>query len=192
MRWIVFAVLAAASFSALAGAVDVNLSNDTIEAKYDSAAGAADWTFGGLYNRDDKSYALNVGLLATGDAGAGNSRIEGGLGGKIYTVHVPGSDVAALALGGQVRWFPGNGSFGFGGYAFYAPKVVTFVDGTNFYDAGLRGGRGDPEQLRVPRLSLDESRVGQRHLGLCRPRRVCRPYGQILRSTRPSDPEVPR
>ncbi len=138
MRWIVFAVLAAASFSALAGAVDVNLSNDTIEAKYDSAAGAADWTFGGLYNRDDKSYALNVGLLATGDAGAGNSRIEGGLGGKIYTVHVPGSDVAALALGGQVRWFPGNGSFGFGGYAFYAPKVVTFVDGTNFYDAGLR------------------------------------------------------
>ncbi|HZE09979.1 MAG TPA: YfaZ family outer membrane protein [Burkholderiales bacterium] len=139
MRWIVFAVLAAASFSAVAGTIDVNLSNDTIEARYDSAAGAADWTFGALYNRDDKNYAFNVGLLAAGDAGAGGSRIEGGVGGKIYTVRVADSDVAALALGGQVRWFPNNGSFAVGGYAFYAPKVVTFMDGKNFYDTGIRG-----------------------------------------------------
>jgi hypothetical protein len=138
MRWIVFAVLAAASLSAVAGTLDINLSNDTVEAKYDSPVGAADWTFGGLYNRDDKNYAFNIGLLATGDSGAGGSRIEGGLGGKVYTVHVPGSDVAALALGGQVRWFPGNRSVGIGGYAFYAPKVVTFIDGQSFYDSGLR------------------------------------------------------
>ena len=138
MRWIVFAVLAAASFSAAAGTLDINLSNDTVEAKYDTPAGAADWTFGGLYNRDEKSYFLNLGLLATGDAGNKDNRIEGGLGGKIYTVHVPDNDVLALALGGQVRWFPGNRSFAFGGYAFYAPKVVTFIDGRSFYDAGLR------------------------------------------------------
>ena len=138
MRWIVFAVLAAASFSAVAGAVDINLSNDTIEARYDNPVGAADWTFGGLYNRDEKNYAFNIGLLATGDTGAGNSRIEGGLGGKVYTVRVADSDVAALALGGQVRWFPGNRSFGFGGYIFYAPKVVTVLDGEGFYDAGIR------------------------------------------------------
>jgi hypothetical protein len=138
MRWIVVAVLAAASFSAVAGSVDVNLSNDTLEAKYEQAVGAADWTFGGLYNRDDKNYDFNVGLLAAGEGSAGKSRVEGGLGGRIYGVHVAGSDVAALALGGQLRWFPGNGSFGFGGYAFYAPKVVTFIDGKNFYDVGLR------------------------------------------------------
>jgi hypothetical protein len=138
MRWIVFAVLAAASFSVVAGTLDINLSNDTIEAKYDSPAGAADWTFGGLYNRDEKNYALNIGLLAIGDSGAGGSRIEGGVGGKVYTVHVPDSDVVALALGGQVRWFPGNRSFAIGGYAFYAPKVVTFIDGRSFYDSGLR------------------------------------------------------
>jgi hypothetical protein len=138
MRWIVFAVLAAASFSAAAGTLDINLSNDTVEAKYDTPAGAADWTFGGLYNRDDKTYFLNLGVLATGDAGNKDNRIEGGLGGKIYTVHVPDNDVLALALGGQVRWFPGNRSVGIGGYAFYAPKVVTFIDGRSFYDAGLR------------------------------------------------------
>jgi hypothetical protein len=138
MRWIVFAVLAAASYSALAGVVDVNLSNDTIEARFDSAAGAADWTFGALYNRDQKNYALNIGLLATGDKGVENSRIEGGVGGKVYSVRVADSDVAALALGGQVRWFPGNRSFAIGGYAFYAPKVVTVLDGESFYDTGIR------------------------------------------------------
>ena len=139
MRWIVFAVLAAASFSAVAGTIDINLSNDTVEAKYDSAAGAADWTFGALYNRDEKNYSFNVGLLAAGDKDIGGSRIEGGVGGKIYAVRVAESDVTALALGGQVRWFPNNGSFAIGGYAFYAPKVVTFIDGQNFYDTGIRG-----------------------------------------------------
>lgn len=138
MRWIVFAVLAAASVCAEAGTLDINLSNDTVEAKYDSPVGAADWTFGGLYNRDEKNYTFNVGLLAVGDKDAGGSRFEGGVGGKVYTVHVPNNDVLALALGGQVRWFPGNRSFGIGGYAFYAPKVVTFGDGSSFYDTGLR------------------------------------------------------
>lgn len=137
MRWIAFAALAATSVSAGAGTLDINLSNDTVEGKYDAPVGAADWTFGGLYNRDDKSYFANIGLLASGDLGSG-SRIEGGVGGKVYAVHVPDNDVTALALGGQVRWFPGNRSFGIGGYAFYAPKVVTFMDGKNFYDTGLR------------------------------------------------------
>ena len=144
LRLFVFALLAAASFSAAAGSVDVNLSNDTIEGKFYANAGAADWTFGGLYNRDTKDRAVNVGLLATGDSTFGNSRIEGGLGGKLYsvTIHnrdaVPNADVLALALGGQLRWFPGNGSFALGAYAFYAPHVVTLLDGQRFFDIGVR------------------------------------------------------
>lgn len=138
MRWIVLAVLASASFSAMAGAVDANLSSHTVEAKYYGNVGVADWTFGFLYNRDENNRAANVGVLATGDTGIGNSRIEGGLGGKLYGVHVAGSDVLSVALGGQVRWFPGNGPFAIGGYAFYAPSVVTFLDGQRFYDAGIR------------------------------------------------------
>jgi YfaZ precursor len=140
MRLIVFALLAAASFSAAAGSVDINLSNTTVEAKFYANAGAADWTFGGLYNRDTKDRALNVGLLATGDSAIANSRIEGGLGGKLYSVTVsnPNADVLALALGGQLRWFPGNGSFAIGPYAFYAPRVVTVLDGQRFFDVGVR------------------------------------------------------
>jgi len=138
LRLTAFALLAAASFSAAAGSVDLNLSNDTIEAKYYGNAGAADWTFGGLYNRDTRDRAVHVGLLATGDSAFGNSRIEGGLGGKVYSVTVGNADLVALALGGQLRWFPGNGSFALGTYAFYAPHVVTFMDGQRFYDVGVR------------------------------------------------------
>ena len=138
MRLIVFALLAAASFSAAAGSVDLNLSNHMIEAKFYANAGAADWTFGGLYNRDTRDRALNVGLLATGDSAIGNSRFEGGLGGKVYSVTVGNADVLALALGGQARWFPGNGSFALGAYVFYAPHVVTLLDGQRFFDVGVR------------------------------------------------------
>jgi hypothetical protein len=138
MRSIVFALLAAANFSAAAGSVDFNLSNHSIEAKFYANAGAADWTFGGLYNRDTKDRALNVGLLATGDSAIGNSRFEGGLGGKVYSVRAGSADVLALALGGQVRWFPGNGSFALGTYVFYAPHVVTLLDGQKFFDVGVR------------------------------------------------------
>lgn len=138
MRWIVFAALTLASFAAAAGTLDVNLSNDTLEAKFDQPVGAADWTFGGMYNRDDKNYLLNIGLLAAGDGSVGTSRFSGGLGGKIYTVHVGDFNVGALALGGELRWFPGNGPFALGGYAWYSPSVVTFIDGKDFYDTGLR------------------------------------------------------
>jgi len=138
MRLIFFALLAAASFSAAAGSVDLNLSNHSIEAKFYANAGAADWTFGGLYNRDSRDRALNVGLLATGDSAIGNSRFEGGLGGKVYSVTVGNADVLALALGGQARWFPGNGSFALGAYVFYAPHVVTLLDGQRFFDVGVR------------------------------------------------------
>jgi hypothetical protein len=138
MRLTVLTLLAAASFSAAAASVDVNLSNDTLEAKYTGNAGLADWTFGGLYNRNTQDRALNVGLLATGESSIAGSRIEGGLGGKVYSVTVGDSHLLALALGGQVRWFPGNGPFAFGGYGFYAPHVVTLLDGESFWDIGVR------------------------------------------------------
>jgi hypothetical protein len=138
MRLIVFALLAAASLSAVAGTVDINLSNDTLEANYVANAGLAEWTFGGLYNRDTKDRDLNVGLLATGEASIAGSRIEGGLGGKVYSATVGDLQLVALALGGQARWFPGNGSFALAAYGFYAPHVVTLIDGEKFWDVGVR------------------------------------------------------
>ena len=138
LRLIVFALLAAASVSAAADSVDINLSSDTIEARYNSSVGVGEWTFGGLYNRDEKNRAVNVGLLGTGETRAKGSRVEGGLGGKLYVATVDSQELAALGLGGQLRWFFGDGPFAVSGYLFYAPRVVTFLDGKHFWDVGVR------------------------------------------------------
>jgi len=86
---------------------------------------------------------LNVGLLATGDSAIGNSRFEGGLGGKVYSVTVGNAtvgnaDVLALALGGQVRCFSATGRLLSELTLFYAPHVVTLLDGQRFFDVGVR------------------------------------------------------
>jgi hypothetical protein len=138
LRLIVLALLAGASVSATADSVDVNLSRDSIEARYYSAVGLADMTFGALYNQNQRDWAANVGLLATGESSPAGSRLEGGLGGKLYAVSVGGAHLLALGLGGQFRWFPGSGSIGLGGYAFYAPSIVTTMDGESFREAGVR------------------------------------------------------
>lgn len=138
LRLIVFALLAAASVSAAADSVDLNLSSDSIEARYNTGFGAGEMTVGALYNNNQNDWAANVGLLATSESIHANSRLEGGLGGKVYAVSVGSSQVLALGLGGQFRWFPGNRSVGVGGYAFYAPNIVTGVDGKRFWEAGVR------------------------------------------------------
>ena len=141
LRLIVFALLAAASFSAAAGSVDLNLSSHSIEAKFYANAGAADWTFGGLYNRDTRDRALNVGLLATGDSAIGGSRFEGGLGGKVYSVTVGNADVLALALDHPLRL----GLVVLGEVADGGQDALVF---------GERGGLG-PEMLTAPAFAAD-------------------------------------
>jgi len=138
LRLSVFALLAGASVSASAGSVDVNLSRDSIEARYYSSAGLVEMTVGGLYNQDQKNWDVNVGLLSTGESYNAGSRLEGGLGGKLYAVSVGKSQVVALGLGGQFRWFFASGPIGIGGYAFYAPSVVTTLDGESFREVGVR------------------------------------------------------
>ncbi len=138
LRVIVFALLAAATASAAADSVDLNLSSDTIEAKYNSGVGFGEWTFGALYNRDQKDQLVNVGLLATGETRVGGSRVDAGLGGKLYAISIDNDEVLALGLGGQLRWFFGDGPFSVAGYGFFAPRVVTFLDGVWFWEAGVR------------------------------------------------------
>jgi len=138
LRLIVFALLAAASVPAAADSVDLNLSSDSIEAKYNGSTGFGEWTVGALYNRDQKDQLVNVGLLATGETRVGSSRVDAGLGGKLYATSIGNEEVLALGLGGQVRWFFGDGPFAIGGYGFLAPRVVTFLEGVWFWEAGVR------------------------------------------------------
>ena len=133
----ILVALAAAGFSgtALADSIDINLNNDSIQATYASYWGAADFSVGFVSNRDTHDWVASAGLLALGTRQAA-TRTEVAVGGKVYLVSVGNSDLRALGLGGAVRVFPRNGPIGIGGYAFYAPDIVTGGDGKSFWEAG--------------------------------------------------------
>jgi YfaZ precursor len=127
----------ALSGPALADSIDINLNSDSIQAEYASYWRTADFTLGLLSNRDTKDWVASAGLLARGAKQTAGSRTEVGLGGKVYVVSVGHDDIEALGLGGAVRVFPGNGPIGIGGYAFYAPDIVTGGDGKRFWETGV-------------------------------------------------------
>jgi hypothetical protein len=139
LRITIAAALVALGYSAGASAdsIGITLSNDVVAAEYGTNLRTADLTFGGLYNRDNKNRFADIGLLAHGESTSGG-RTEIGVGGRVYGAHADDQDLVGLALGGQVRWFPTSAPIAIGGYAFYAPSVLTGVDGKNFWDASAR------------------------------------------------------
>jgi len=134
---IIPALLAAAGFggTALADSIDINLNDHSVQATYASNWRAADFSVGVVSNRDTHDWVASAGLLALGTRQAA-TRTEVAVGGKVYLVSVGNSDLRALGLGGAVRVFPRNGPIGIGGYAFYAPDIVTGGDGKSFWEAG--------------------------------------------------------
>ena len=139
LRVTIAAALVALGYSAGASAdsIGITLGNDVIAADYGTNLRTADLTFGGLYNRDNKNRYADVGLLAHGESMSGG-RTEVGVGGRLYGAHADDQDLVGLALGAQVRWFPGPAPIALAGYAFYAPRVITGVDGKIFWDASAR------------------------------------------------------
>jgi ABC-type amino acid transport substrate-binding protein len=134
------AAVAAAGLAAAASAdsFDINVNSDAVEARYATNFRSAEFTVGGLYNGDEDAWLASTGLLAIGERSTKDSRSEAGLGGRIYGGSVDNQDLLALALGGQFRWFPGNGPFGVGAYGYIAPDVVTGIDAKLFWEAGAR------------------------------------------------------
>lgn len=136
---IILAALAAGFSSAVsADSLDINLNDDSIQAIYATNWRAAEFNVGLLSNTDQNDWVTSIGLLALGEQQTGNTRIEGGLGGKIYLADVANEDVLALGLGGQFRTFPNNGPIGISGFLYYAPDIVTALDGKKFWEWGVR------------------------------------------------------
>jgi len=140
MRLRIFLAAVAAGFSVpvLADSLDINLNNDSVQAIYATDWRKAEFNAGFLSNGDQNDWVASMGLLASGEKQTGEMRTEAGLGGKVYVADVSNKDVLALGLGGQFRVFPNNGPIGFGGYLYYAPDVITFMDGKKFWEWGVR------------------------------------------------------
>jgi hypothetical protein len=139
MRTLLAASLLPFGGGALADSFDINLSSDSIQAVYGRAFGAAEVTAGALYvDKGDNPWAAHLGLLVSGEPRSSASRSEAGLGARLYFASAGSNDAAALALGGQFRWFPGDGLVGVGAYGYFAPDIVTGLDANRLWEAGAR------------------------------------------------------
>lgn len=126
------------SGAAAADSLDINLNDDSLEGIYTSNWRTAEASAGLLYNDDKEDWVASAGLLALGERQNANRVFQGGLGGKLYMASVSNEDIIALGLGGQVRVYPGNGPIAISGSVFYAPDIVTILDGEEFWEANLR------------------------------------------------------
>ncbi len=140
MRLRIFVAAVAAGFSVpvMADSLDINLNNDSVQATYATAWRQAEFNVGLLSNTDQNDWAASMGLLASGEKQTADARVEAGLGGKVYAASVSNKDVLALGLGGQFSVHPNSFPIGFGGYLYYAPDVITFLDGKKFWEWGAR------------------------------------------------------
>lgn len=121
---------------AKADGLDIFLNDNTVSLDYLTTYRGSDINFGYLYSTGG-DWAANVGLLVLGREYGADSKIEGGLGAKAFVTSVGGESVLAGSIGGQLTYFPRSSKFGLGGYAYYAPDIITF-GGTSFFQYGVR------------------------------------------------------
>ena len=127
--------------SVSARSIDINLSDDAAQFKYSSLIGGTTYgrselTYGFLFNEDDV-FLAELGLLVIDQAGSKSPGLELGVGPRAYFADTDNSsaDVAALGLGGQIRYknlaVP---RIVYTAEAFYAPSIVSFLDADSMYE----------------------------------------------------------
>ncbi|HKK04248.1 MAG TPA: YfaZ family outer membrane protein [Gammaproteobacteria bacterium] len=139
-RIVIVGLLALASGNVFAQTIQAELSNSSARFNYATSVwgkqyGRAEVGGGLLYN-DDSNYAVNADLHVYNDSY--ESPLELGVGGRIYYVDVGPYNVLALALGLRFNYAPqALHGFGIGAHYYYAPKVVTGLDGDHMSEYGI-------------------------------------------------------
>lgn len=126
--------LALVSTGVQANGLDISLSDETANVVYltDSGSfgyGGADVGFGLFWNEND-DFVGHANILVTSNPQSGNN-FQFGVGAKGFlgTVDVPDEDVAAVGIGGVVRYvIPAQTPMGISVEAYYAPDITSFSD----------------------------------------------------------------
>lgn len=129
---------------ALADAVDIALSDKSARFHYDnSVAQSQDLNIelGYLYNTDNTHlFLLGLNVVGQSNDVAG---LSASIGGRFYSASAKpeGSgknELAALALGTDIRYKFPDKPIGLAAYGYYAPKIVSFLDADRLSEVGLR------------------------------------------------------
>lgn len=135
-RHLIAIILLVTTGAVKADGLDIFLNNKTVSIDYLTTYRGSDIDFGFLTNTSS-NWVASAGLLVLGREYGAESKMEGGLGAKIYFSSVGGNSITAAAIGGQMTYFPRSSKFGMGGYLYYSPDIITF-GGTSFIEYGVR------------------------------------------------------
>jgi hypothetical protein len=136
-RW-ASVLLAAISSGAAADSLDINLHDEALRATYaviPPARRGVEVEIGHYFNEDDQ-FITHLGMHVSGENWSQRGVFDIGLGGRLVYVNTDPFDEAALAVGMRLRFSPVQ-RLGVGGSIYYAPQIVTFMDGENYQEATL-------------------------------------------------------
>ena len=143
-RCVAALTIALCSTSAHANGFDISLSDETANVVYltDSGSfgyGGADIGFGLFWNEND-DFAAHANILVTSNPQSGNN-FQFGVGAKGYLGNVdgPDEDIAAVGIGGLVRYvIPSQTPMAFSLEGYVAPDITSFSDTEELREVSAR------------------------------------------------------
>jgi hypothetical protein len=137
-------VMMTAASAVKADALDLNLNNDSVQLLYISpftsneGIGGANLEVGVIYTEAD-DYLGIIGLDVKGEAGSGSPGLVAGVGVRGYAIGLDTIDISALAIGGLVQYSPpALNRLSVVAQVFYAPEILTFMDGKHMQSVEFR------------------------------------------------------
>ncbi len=136
-------MLLAASGTVTAGALDINLNNDSVRLALSWMTTPSPNSLEGeaaIYYNTDSIYVGTIGVRVVGETGRQGNPLEAGVGGKLIgiTSSDENIDAVALGLGFGLRYYPAAiNRLAFGAQLHYAPEIVSFGDVNNMLEGML-------------------------------------------------------
>ncbi len=105
-----------------------------------SNVGRTEINLGILYN-EERNALGEVGILVVDVAGSKSPGLSIGIGPNFYFASTDTGDIAAIGLGGELRYkLPSLNRLFFSFIGYYAPNIVTFAKADNLYELGANIG----------------------------------------------------
>ncbi len=136
-------LLASLSTTAVADNIDIDLRDKAIRGSYSaniSGKSGLSFEVGALHNEDQDQLDDNLlyaGLMVSGENWSKAGTFNISVGGRAIYTSPDNVDLAAIALGGDVRFSPFH-RVGFGGSVYYAPEITSFMDCKQYLETNAR------------------------------------------------------
>lgn len=140
VRLLAAVALSLATAGAAAGQLDLNLSNDTVRAVLAQKLTPTGLEAGAHFlHHQDHGNVGGLEIHLVDDAAPGRGALDVGIGARGYFYDGKDREGGGLGVGGKLRWtWPTHNRIGIGGFAYYAPPVVSFDEINSLLDLGVR------------------------------------------------------